>query len=179
MGDGYENGLHVQTVDPDMAAEIDEARIAELKAELAELEADKPFQPLTIEEALQSRAEAMRWFLVECWLPENGSSQRRRCKEAAIRFTALSVLLRPALFTGERFSYQTLAKELECSRAELSKVALKFSDKADLQFRGQRNKTTRARNAKARIKHHSETREQRNGFVRAFIDRFSIAFKRA
>lgn len=167
-GQGFENGHSVQTVDPDIAGEIDEKRIAELESELAVLKGEEGFKPLTIQAALASKADAWRWFSIFCWTPENSCEERRTAKEAAIRFVSLSILLQPQLFEGGT-SYQKLAKELGVSRAELSKAALKLSDGAGLQFRGQRKKETRDKNAIARIKQHTKQRAEKNESRQSFF----------
>jgi hypothetical protein len=71
------------------------------------------------------------------WVWRNGPKGRARPSAAFRKFLAISATIRPELF--DNMSMEPLGKEVGCTKANLSKAALAFTNHFGLQFGRQHN----------------------------------------
>ena len=108
----------------------------------------EPEAPTVRDIARQDAAHAVNRILDWCW--SNGV--RPLSLQTAFRkFCAASAVLNPNWIGGK--SYLEIAKELKCSKALISRHAVKFSDQFGMKFRRSRPLESRQRMARAALGH--------------------------
>jgi hypothetical protein len=108
-------------------------------------------------EAMTLAADGLREVLTWAWSSPTGKTVDVRA--SFIKWLAISATMRPELF--DSMTYKQLGERAGCTRANLSKAAIRFTERfGGLQFRRQRNASGRAGMRAARIRTYQKQKHE-------------------